>query len=107
MNVALADHLVRSGRWSPPGPDPAHLGALTDRCVGSGGGSGGNGAGGPGPDAGVSPLHFAQEVAFLKEEVFGICAALALGASLLQRLGCPDEAAHLGAVFDLVEGRLA
>ena len=48
----------------------------------------------------------AARVDFLKDEVFAICGALALGESLLQRLGLHDEAAHLGAVFDVVEGRL-
>jgi hypothetical protein len=42
----------------------------------------------------------------LKDEVFDICGALALGESILTCLGMPDEAAHLGAVFDVVEGRL-
>jgi hypothetical protein len=42
----------------------------------------------------------------MKGEVFDICAALALAESLLKRLGMHDEAAHLGAVFDVVEGRL-
>jgi hypothetical protein len=42
----------------------------------------------------------------VKEEVFEVCAALALAESLLRRLGCRGEAAHLGAVFDVVEGRL-
>jgi hypothetical protein len=42
----------------------------------------------------------------LKEEVFEICGALALGESLLKHLGRPSEAAHLAAVFEVVEGRL-
>jgi hypothetical protein len=42
----------------------------------------------------------------LKEEVFAICAALALGESLLLRLGRPGEATHLADVFEVVEGRL-
>ncbi len=35
-----------------------------------------------------------------------MCGALALGESLLRRLGWPAEADHLASVFDLVEGRL-
>jgi hypothetical protein len=46
-------------------------------------------------------------VLFLKDEVFEICAALAMGESLLKRLGRRPEAAHLALVFDVVEGRLA
>jgi hypothetical protein len=42
----------------------------------------------------------------LKDEVFDICGALALGESLLKRLGMRAEAAHLAAVFEVVEGRL-
>jgi hypothetical protein len=42
----------------------------------------------------------------LKEEVFEICGALALGESLLLRLGMVSEAARLSALFDAVEGRL-
>jgi hypothetical protein len=42
----------------------------------------------------------------LKDEVFEICGALALGESLLRRLGRDAEAAHLGALFDVVEARL-
>ncbi|MGP0031315.1 MAG: hypothetical protein ACLPVF_12510 [Acidimicrobiales bacterium] len=43
----------------------------------------------------------------MKEEVFEICAALALAEALLRPLGHEAEAAHLAAVFDVVEGRLA
>jgi hypothetical protein len=43
----------------------------------------------------------------LKEDVFEICTALALGESLLRRLGHEAEATHLAGVFDAVEGRLA
>jgi len=42
----------------------------------------------------------------MKGEVFDICAALALAESLLMCLGMLDEAAHLGAVFDVVERKL-
>ena len=43
----------------------------------------------------------------MKDEVFEICSALALGESVLAHLGRRDDAAHLAAVFDVVEGRLA
>jgi hypothetical protein len=43
----------------------------------------------------------------VKEDVFEICAALALGESLLRRLGHDRGATRLAGVFDVVEGRLA
>jgi hypothetical protein len=55
---------------------------------------------------GASAPHFTAHIDFLKAEVFDICGALALGESLLNWLGRPDEAAHLAAVFSVVEGRL-
>jgi hypothetical protein len=58
-------------------------------------------------DLAAAPARFAARIAFLKEEVFDICAALALGESLLIRLGMLPEAAHLAEVFSVVEGRLA
>jgi hypothetical protein len=42
----------------------------------------------------------------MKEELFAICGALALGESLLRRLGHEGEARHLAQVFDAVESRL-
>jgi hypothetical protein len=54
-----------------------------------------------------SPIVLAEGVTFLKEEVFVICAALALGESLLNHCGFECEALHLSGVFDAVEGRLA
>ena len=50
--------------------------------------------------------HFTARIDFLKDEVFDICGALALGESLLNRLGLHEEAAFLAAVFDVAEGRL-
>jgi hypothetical protein len=55
----------------------------------------------------AAPTGFAPRVTFLKDEVFDICAALALAESLLSRLGRSHDAAHIGAVFEVVEGRLA
>jgi hypothetical protein len=43
----------------------------------------------------------------VKEDVFEICAALALGESLLRRFGHDRGATRLADVFDVVEGRLA
>ena len=44
---------------------------------------------------------------FLRDEVVEICGALALGGTLLRRLGLGAEAERLEALFDAVEGRLA
>ncbi len=44
---------------------------------------------------------------FLREEVVEICAALALGGTLLRRLGLGPEAYRLEALFGSVESRLA
>jgi hypothetical protein len=49
---------------------------------------------------------FSPQVNFLKDEVFDICGALALGESLCNRLGLSNEAAYLSTVFGVVEGRL-
>jgi hypothetical protein len=54
-----------------------------------------------------TPIRLAARVDLLKEEVFAVCGALALGEALLRRLGYPIQATHLATVFDLVEGRLA
>jgi hypothetical protein len=43
----------------------------------------------------------------LREEVVEVCGALALGASLLRRLGLGAEAARLEVLFGAVEVRLA
>jgi hypothetical protein len=59
-----------------------------------------------GPPCDARATHFAPQVHFLKDEVFDICGALALGESLFNRLGRPNEAAYLATIFDVVEGRL-
>ena len=59
-----------------------------------------------GASRGAGAPHFTARIDLLKDEVFEICGALALGESLLNRLGLHNEAAHLAAVFNLVEGRL-
>jgi len=46
-------------------------------------------------------------VGFLRDEVAEICGALALGGTLLRRLGLDSEAERLEALFGAVEGRLA
>ncbi len=43
----------------------------------------------------------------MKDEVVEICGALALGGSLLRRLGLCTEAARLEVLFGAVEARLA
>jgi hypothetical protein len=58
------------------------------------------------PARGARATHFAPQVNFLKDEVFDICGALALGESFFMRLGLTNEAAYLATVFDVVEGRL-
>jgi hypothetical protein len=55
---------------------------------------------------GASASHFTARIDFLKDEVFDICGALALGESVLNRLGLHEEAAFLAAVFEVAEGRL-
>jgi hypothetical protein len=55
---------------------------------------------------GTRPPHFSAHVDFLKDEVFEICGALALGEGVLDRLGLHYEASQLAAVFAVVEGRL-
>jgi hypothetical protein len=55
----------------------------------------------------MAPPYFAERIAFLKEEVFDICDALARAETSLWRLGQGPEAAQLSGVFELVEGRLA
>ena len=52
-------------------------------------------------------LRLADDVVLTKEEAFGVCQALADAGRGLVRSGRFDEADHLAAVFDLVEGRLA
>ncbi len=58
------------------------------------------------PARGARATPFAPHVTFLKDEVFDICGALALGESVFTRLGLSDEATYLATVFDLVERRL-
>ena len=111
MNAVLADHIV----WPARGNDHGQASHRDlDRRVASRDQAGPHGDGPVDaadqlPDDGAPPpaARFASRVEFLKDEVFDICGALALGESILACAGMPDEAAHLGAVFEVVEGRLA
>lgn len=104
MSVALADH---------------HDGLAGDRRSrlrdGPRGGRSGGGSDDGGPRAGGRSAAAASAgttasgpaVGFLRHEVVEICGALALGGTLLRRLGLDDEAERLEALFGVVEGRLA
>jgi hypothetical protein len=106
VSVALADHddgLAGTGHTR-------HVHRLE---VGGTAGAGGDcvGCGGvalqPGLGQALCPGPSRQpSVDFLKEEVAEICGALALGASLLRRLGLGSEASRLEALFSVVESRL-
>ena len=52
-------------------------------------------------------VPFTAPVDFLMDEVVEICGALALGGSLVRRLGLGLEAARLEALFAVVQERLA
>ena len=52
-------------------------------------------------------VPFTAPLDFLRDEVVEICGALALGGSLLRRLGLGLEARRLEALFAAVQGRLA
>ncbi len=55
------------------------------------------------PDSSAGAPH----IDFLRDEVVEVCGALALGGSLLRRLGLVAEAARLEGLFGAVEARLA
>jgi hypothetical protein len=110
VSAALADHNVRPARGDDHGQacggeleqsvaSSTQRGDRRDRLVGAGRRLS---SASPPP----TPARFAARVDFLKDEVFDICGALALGESLLNHLGLRSEAAHLAAVFDSVEARL-
>jgi hypothetical protein len=111
MSAVLADHIIWPARGNDHGQDPHRdldrrvasrdqAGSHRDGTVDAADQLRDDGA--PPP-----PARFASRVEFLKDEVFEICGALALGESILTCLGMPEEAAHLGIVFEVVEGRLA
>jgi hypothetical protein len=102
VSVALADHddgLAGSGH-------PRHVGPPQVGCT-AGAGGGCLGCCGRGLERGPDQALCADPtVGFLKEEVAEICGALALGASLLRRLGLGAEASRLEVLFGAVENLL-
>jgi hypothetical protein len=111
MSAVLADHIVWPARGNDHGQAPHRD---LDRRVASRDQAGSHSDGAVDAadqlrDDGAppAPARFASRVEFLKDEVFEICGALALSESVLACLGMTDEAAHVGAVFEVVEGRLA
>ncbi len=106
MSVALADHddgLAGTGHTRPP------CALEVGRTAGAGGSCVGcrRPALQCGPRQALRPGPSRQpSVDFLKEEVAEICGALALGASLLRRLGLGSEASRLEILFSMVESRL-
>ena len=103
VSVALADrHRGLAGSHVRRGGPDGAPGDRCDRCGGDRAGSGERGApAAPLPGAPGPPIDF------LKDEVVEICGALALGGSLLRRLGLCAEAARLEELFGAVEERLA
>lgn len=77
----------------------------------SGGRAGARGGDGERHRAGVlgapAPLHLPAGAFYVKDDVFGICDALARAEAALTRLGARDEAARVAQVFELVEAGLA
>jgi hypothetical protein len=53
------------------------------------------------------PVRLRQWVRYRRDEVYEICAALALAEALLAGAGRPQDAARMAAVFRMVEGGLA
>jgi hypothetical protein len=107
VSVTLADHLNRPIRGH--GHGQAHDPEIASAPAGVEHPRGGSRHGHDQlerDDASAAPARFAARVDFLKEEVFEICGALALGEALLTRLGLAREAAHLATVFAVVESRL-
>jgi hypothetical protein len=106
VSVALADHhdeLAGSGCRGGP-----CAGACGSQPAEAGGGVDGSPAArrrAAGPAA--LPGAPGAAIDFLRDEVAEICGALALGGTLLRRLGLGPEAERLEALFDAVEGRLA
>ena len=59
------------------------------------------------PPAGpAEPVRFPARVDFAKDEVFEVCATLALAERVLEHLGRPLEALGAARAFELMEGRL-
>jgi len=109
VSAVLADHIVRPARGDDHGQARDRDLDQSAELRHEGGGrrpavDGAHRVRNGGPSA--PPPCFASHVEFLKGEVFDICAALALGESLLVCLEMPNEAAQLGAAFAVAEGRL-
>ncbi|HUA95767.1 MAG TPA: hypothetical protein VMB82_09595 [Acidimicrobiales bacterium] len=62
---------------------------------------------GPSGDGEPEPLRLRRWVHYRRDEVYEICAALALAEVLLARAGRPEEASRMAAVFGLAESGLA
>jgi len=105
VSVALAD------RHDGVAGGGEHGGRSELECSGAPGprhrGGGGVGARGGRADPAARPVAAGGPIDFLRDEVAEICGALALGGSLLRRLGLGPEAARLEALFRAVEERLA
>lgn len=54
-----------------------------------------------------APLRLPAGAFYVKDDVFGICDALARAEAALRRLGASDEAAGVARAFELVEAGLA
>lgn len=53
-----------------------------------------------------APLRFRSRASYAKDDIFGLCDALARAERALIRAGEPAEAARLSGAFDLLEGGL-
>ena len=78
---------LRPVREAPPGPGGAE-------CVAH-------------PAGTAAPVRPAAWVRYRKQDVFEICAALALAEAVLRRSGREPEAARMAAAFELAEAGLA
>lgn len=58
-------------------------------------------------DGEPEPLRLRRWVRYRRDEVYEICAALALAEVLLARAGRPEDASRMAAVFCMAEGGLA
>lgn len=68
---------------------------------------GDRGGGVPGSPVDPTPLRIPDRAFYSKDDVFGLCDALARAERALIRVGERDEAAQLAAAFDVLESGLA
>jgi hypothetical protein len=101
VSVALAHHDDRFNVDRGRG-DPRH-GGCPAAIVGNGERPG---RGGAGVSVGVPSPLTPPSIDFLREEVADICGALALGGSLLRRLGLGAEAVRFESLYGAVAARL-